>query len=65
MLVESDSFEWMIQSTDRYEEGSSVGLTFDPEDIHVMAKSDYSPDRQSGKTDRETVPEAESEGDNW
>jgi spermidine/putrescine transport system ATP-binding protein len=65
MLVDSDSFEWMIQSTDRYEEGSSVGLTFDPEDIHVMAKSDYSPDRQSGKTDRETVPEAESEGDNW
>ena len=44
MLVESDSFEWMVQSTDRVDEGSFVGMTFDPDEIHVMRKSEYSPD---------------------
>ncbi len=43
MLIESDGFEWMVHSTDRVAEGESVGLQFDPEDIHVMDRSDHSP----------------------
>ena len=63
MLVASGTYEWMIQSTDRYEEGSAVGLTFDPEDIHVMAKSDDSPDRR--KPDK-PADGLNTEGvDNW
>lgn len=36
MLVESQDYEYMIQSTDMQPVGSEVGLTFNPEDIHVM-----------------------------
>ena len=59
MLVESEAYEWMIQSTDPHAEGSTVGLTFDPEDIHVMAKSEDSPDRRP--TVR-PIPDATAEG---
>ncbi|WP_057754589.1 ABC transporter ATP-binding protein [Weissella kandleri] len=31
-----DHHEWQIQSTNGVEEGSRVGVTFDPEDIHIM-----------------------------
>jgi len=44
MLVESDGFEWMVHSTDRADEGTTVGLVFDPEDIHVMDRSVHSPE---------------------
>ncbi|NJP40142.1 ABC transporter ATP-binding protein [Oscillospiraceae bacterium HV4-5-C5C] len=45
MLIESDGgFEWMVQSTDKAEAGSRVGLRFGPDDIHIMAKSAFSPD---------------------
>jgi len=45
MLVESEGFQWMVHSTDHAPEGSRVGLSFGPDDIHIMAKSDFSPDR--------------------
>lgn len=38
MLVESAGFEYMIQSTDMQPVGTNVGLTFGPEDIHVMKR---------------------------
>lgn len=38
MLVESGGFEYMIQSTDMQPVGTNVGLTFGPEDIHVMKR---------------------------
>ncbi len=44
MIVETDQNEWLVQSTDKSEEGSVVGLDFDPDDIHIMRKSIYSPD---------------------
>jgi spermidine/putrescine transport system ATP-binding protein len=51
MLIEADQVEWTVQSTDRVPEGTPVGLWFEPDEIHVMAKSDYSPDRlKNGKT---------------
>jgi len=38
MLVEGGGFEYMIQSTDMAPVGANVGLTFNPEDIHVMKR---------------------------
>lgn len=45
---DGQTFEWMVQSTDRVNEGDIVGLTFDPDEIHIMQKSIFSPDRISG-----------------
>ena len=45
MLIETPGFEWMVHSTAHAPEGTRVGLHFDPDDIHIMAKSAYSPDR--------------------
>ncbi len=65
MLVEAGPFTWMIQSTDFFPTGASVGLTFDPEDIHIMAKSAYSPDRQSAQPETEGEPDDRNGGDSW
>jgi len=61
MLVETGDFEWMVHSTDRVEEGAAVSLAFDPEDIHIMCKSPYSPDRAGSRP--EEAPEAGSAGE--
>lgn len=45
MLVETEYFDWMVQSTDPVRTGDHVGLRFDPDEIHIMRKSVYSPDR--------------------
>lgn len=58
MIVESTQNEWMIQSTDKAEIGAAVGLDFDPDDIHIMQKSVYSPD--SGR--EESISAAREEG---
>ena len=29
---------YKVDTTDKYEEGDEVGLTFQPEDIHIMSK---------------------------
>jgi hypothetical protein len=39
MLVETDQYEWLVQSTDRLDEGMNIGMTFDPDEIHIMRKS--------------------------
>jgi len=39
MMVSSDSFIWMIQSTLSREVGQAVGMTLTPNDIHIMRKS--------------------------
>ncbi len=46
MMIESDDFTWMVHSTDHAAEGTRVGLSFGPNDIHIMAKSAFSPDRE-------------------
>ena len=38
MIVMQGDFEWMIHSTDMVEEGASVGMCFDPDEIHIMKK---------------------------
>ncbi len=38
MVVEAYDFQWLIQSTRSQELGSAVGITFGPDDIHIMHK---------------------------
>lgn len=42
IIVDINGFKWMIQTTDYCGEGETVGLSIDPDAIHVMKKSEYS-----------------------
>ncbi len=42
IIVDVQGFKWMIQSTDYRAVGDRIGLVIGPDDIHVMAKSEYS-----------------------
>ncbi len=42
IIVDVRGFKWMIQSTDYQEVGKSIGLVLQPDDIHIMHKSEYS-----------------------
>ncbi len=42
IIVDVKGFKWMIQTTDRCDEGDNVGLYIEPDAIHVMKKSEYS-----------------------
>ena len=50
--VESeDGFTWLIHDVDPVETGRVIGMTFDPDDIHIMRKSAFSPDRYQPPAD--------------
>ncbi len=61
MLIDAafgeQTFEWMVQSTDRVNVGDTVGMMFDPDEIHIMQKSVFSPDRVSSMPDEENFNE--------
>lgn len=42
IIVEIKGFKWMIQSTEYYAVGSTIGINVDPDAIHIMKKSKYS-----------------------
>ena len=42
IIVDVNGFKWMIQSTDFVAEGQTIGLSIDPDAIHVMKKSEFS-----------------------
>ncbi len=42
MIVDIQNFKWMIQTTDYYPVGSTIGIEIEPDAIHVMKKSKYS-----------------------
>ncbi len=42
IIVDICGFKWMIQTTDYCGEGETVGLSIDPDAIHIMKKSEYS-----------------------
>ena len=42
IIVEVKGFKWLIQTTDFHPEGSVIGIRLNPEDIHIMRKSEYS-----------------------
>ena len=41
-IVDFYGFKWLIQTTDFQPVGASVGIRLNPEDIHIMRKSEYS-----------------------
>ena len=42
IIVEFKGFKWLIQTTDFHAVGSTIGILLNPEDIHIMRKSEYS-----------------------
>ena len=42
IIVEFKGFKWLIQTTDYHAVGSTIGILLNPEDIHIMHKSEYS-----------------------
>ena len=42
IIVEFRGFKWLIQTTDFHGVGEVVGIRLNPEDIHIMHKSEYS-----------------------
>ena len=42
IIVDFKGFKWLIQTTDYQPVGQRVGIRLNPEDIHVMKKSQYS-----------------------
>lgn len=41
-IVDFKGFKWLIQTTDYYAPDSVIGIVLNPEDIHIMKKSEYS-----------------------
>ena len=41
-IVDFKGFKWMIQTTDYFPVDSVIGIVLNPEDIHIMKKSEYS-----------------------
>jgi len=41
-IVDFKGFKWLIQTTDFHPVGSYIGIRLEPEDIHIMKKSEYS-----------------------
>ncbi len=42
IITDVCGFKWMIETSDAVEDGATVGLSIDPDAIHVMKKSEYS-----------------------
>ena len=41
-IVDFKGFKWLIQTTDYHSGGEYIGIRLEPEDIHIMHKSEYS-----------------------
>ena len=41
-IVDFKGFKWLIQTTDYHSEGETIGIILNPDDIHIMHKSQYS-----------------------
>ncbi len=68
IIVDIGGFKWMIQTTDKVENGEAVGLFIEPDAIHIMKKSKYSGlygdySSYSDEHDRLSMDAAESEGE--
>jgi spermidine/putrescine transport system ATP-binding protein len=42
IIVDFKGFKWLIQTTDYQPVGAHIGIRLNPEDIHIMKKSEYS-----------------------
>ena len=68
-IVDFKGFKWLIQTTDYNEVGSYIGIRLEPEDIHIMKKSEYSGlfgdySSYSAEYDEMDDPELYLEGEN-
>ena len=63
IIVDINGFKWMIQTTDFVAEGTKIGLSIEPDAIHIMKKSEYSGlyGDYSLDVNPDAVPSAESE----
>ncbi len=66
IIVDFKGFKWLIQTTDFQPVGAYIGIRLNPEDIHIMKKSDYSGQygdysSYSAEYDEIGDPDAESE----
>jgi spermidine/putrescine transport system ATP-binding protein len=41
-IVDFHGFKWLIQTTELHPVGSYIGIRLEPDDIHIMRKSEYS-----------------------
>ncbi len=41
-IVDFKGFKWLIQTTDFHDVGETIGIVLNPDDIHIMHKSQYS-----------------------
>ena len=42
IIADINGFKWMIQTTDFWDVGERIGLSIEPDAIHIMKKSKYS-----------------------
>ena len=42
IIVDVDGFKWMLETSDFVAEGETIGLSIEPDAIHVMKKSEFS-----------------------
>ncbi len=42
LILDIDHFKWMIQTTDYVAPGAKIGLSIDPDAIHIMHQSEFS-----------------------
>ncbi len=66
-IVDFKGFKWLIQTTDFHKEGSVIGIRLNPDDIHVMPKSEYSGmfgDYSSYSDEYEDISVAENDEEN-
>jgi len=66
IIVDFRGFKWLIQTTELHPVGSSIGISLNPEDIHVMKRSKYSGmfgDYSSYSVEYDEMDEAEETGD--
>jgi len=66
IIVDIAGFKWMIQTTDFVDVDEHIGLSIDPDAIHIMKKSEYSGmfgDYSSFSNEFDELSDAESEAD--
>ena len=65
-IVDFKGFKWLIQTTDYCPVGSYIGICLNPEDIHIMHKSEYSGmfgDYSSYSAEYDEIADAEGSDD--
>ena len=53
MLIEGYDFCWMVHSTKAAEKGASVGISFTPDDIHIMHRMKDSANKEETSANEE------------